>query len=284
MTVENGRRDFVSTIAGILDKTDGDAIGLPNAPGVPAVIETSIAGAFDACLTEIGVAADSDEFRCSRDRYLTMASIVHVRLSCGSRLLVGYAAPGHLPLLLEKAGYDVSVFDPNPHWRERYNPKALADRWPSEVLDLDGGGLSAATGSVDAVVLTGVLERLFMHHPRAMVAEVRRVLRPSGLVILTTPNVCNISNVVSLLQGNNVFWDTDIFYGGTDRHNREYTPREARALFEGNGFEVEQFFGMNDHANWRSGSAHHVYDFQAINGDVDHPLMRNTIIGVFKKA
>lgn len=100
----------------------------------------------------------------------------------------------------------------------------------------------------------------------------------------STPNVCNVSNVVSLLKGNNIFWDSDIFYGDTDRHNREFTPREVRSLFESNGFVTRAYFGMNDHANWRSGSAQHLYDYQAIYGTPEHGLMRNTIVGVFGKA
>ncbi len=49
----------------------------------------------------------------------------------------------------------------------------------------DGGRLPIASGQVDLVLLVDVLEHLAA--PRAVAAEIMRVLRPGGLCVITTP-------------------------------------------------------------------------------------------------
>src|SRR5262249_13432646 len=95
--------------------------------------------------------------------------------------------------------------------------------------------------------------------------------------IFSIPNICNISNIVALLMGVNVFWPTEMFYGGLDRHNREYTPGEVRQLFERSGFGELTLYGINDHNNWRFGANMFAYTVLSALGD-RHPLLRNTTV------
>lgn len=275
--------NYTHLIASIL-RDSADSIALPPPPPTPAPIAELCEQVLAECASEIGAASETDLFRSSRDCHLAMTAMALIHIPAGARIVVGYAAPGHLALSLDRAGYEVSLVDPNGSWLGRYDPPDLCRRYDRQVANLDEVALPFESGSVDCLVLTGVLERLLVRHPRDLLREFRRVLSADGMIICSTPNVCNISNIVSVLQGNSIFWNPDIFYGGTDRHNREFTPREVRSLFEDNGFETREFFGMNDHANWRTGSAHHIYDYQALHGTPNHGLMRNTIIGVFKKS
>ncbi len=274
--------NYTQLIASILRESD-DLIALPPPPPTPAPIQDLCEKVLAECMSQIGEASETDLFKSSRDRHLAMTAMALVHMPAGARIVMGYAAPGHLALSLHLAGYEVSLVDPNGAWLERYAPQELRHQFGGRVANFDDATLPVETGSIDCLVLTGVFERLLIRHPRDLLREFRRVLSANGIAIFSTPNVCNVSNIVSLLQGNNIFWDSDIFYGGTDRHNREFTPREVRGLFEGNGFKTLEFFGINDHANWRTGSAHHIYDYQALHGTPDHGLMRNTIIGVFAK-
>ena len=106
------------------------------------------------------------------------------------------------------------------------------------------------------------------------------MLRAGGKVLFSTPNVCNLSNVIALMKGSNVFWPTEIFFGSTDRHNREFTPAEVKKLFLEGGFKIHEFFGINDHANWRTNTQDDIYAFLGTNPE-SHSMLRNTTVGVF---
>jgi SAM-dependent methyltransferase len=68
--------------------------------------------------------------------------------------------------------------------------------------------------------------------------EIKRVLKPNGTLILTTPNAARLQHVVLLLKGHNIF-DQYSAYGPYGRHNREYTQPEVVRLLEHLGFQVE---------------------------------------------
>lgn len=59
--------------------------------------------------------------------------------------------------------------------------------------------IPVAEKSVDVVVAGEVFEHLYS--PLHFLREISRVLRPGGRLILTTPNICYIGNLVKLLMG-----------------------------------------------------------------------------------
>jgi 2-polyprenyl-3-methyl-5-hydroxy-6-metoxy-1,4-benzoquinol methylase len=96
-------------------------------------------------------------------------------------------------------------------------------------------------GSVDCVVSTEVLEHIY-HHPAGYLAECWRVLRPGGLLVLSTPNPANLARAVKLLSGRPTVWG-DAAFARTpkistdgeplavwDIHFREYTLQTVREL------------------------------------------------------
>lgn len=277
--------NFVEIADQILKSSDPSAIGLPRqnepTPAIQSLANEIMSESKGLIGTE---GTQSDYFKCCEDRFATLLTMALAYLPAGSRLLDIGNAPGYLAIMLAQAGYDVDGINLSDAWNSTYPDPKYLELFRVKSADVEKVALPYPDSSFDAIVFTEVLEHIAIRHPREILPEFKRVLKETGVVILSTPNVCNISNIVSLLQGNNIFWDPDIFYGGTDRHNREFTPRETRSLFEDNGFVTREFFGMNDHANWRAGSAHHIYDFQAAHGTPDHDLMRNTIVGVFAKA
>jgi hypothetical protein len=68
-----------------------------------------------------------------------------------------------------------------------------------------------------------------------MLVEINRVLRPDGLLLLTTPNVTSRRNVTKMLLGHSPFLYAS-FNLTKDRHNREYSPSEVVALLSCAGF------------------------------------------------
>jgi len=76
-----------------------------------------------------------------------------------------------------------------------------------------------------------------------MMFEIHRILKPGGHLVLTTPNIVSMRGVSAVLQGFHPMLFPAYVKpnpGGKveARHNREYTPREAKELLEAAGFEV----------------------------------------------
>ncbi len=97
------------------------------------------------------------------------------------------------------------------------------------------GRFRIADASFDVIVFCEVLEHM-TNDPMHALREIARVLKPGGLLVLTTPNVARIENVIALLEGRNIY-DPYSGYGPYGRHNREYTRDELHRLLAYCGFD-----------------------------------------------
>lgn len=95
-------------------------------------------------------------------------------------------------------------------------------------------------GSFEVVVFCEIIEHLLMD-PLHSLREIRRVLAPNGLLVLSTPNVARLGNVLSMIEGLNIY-DPYSGHGPYGRHNREFTRHELHRLLEFAGFgEITSF-------------------------------------------
>lgn len=107
-------------------------------------------------------------------------------------------------------------------------------------FDIEKQPFPFADGTFDVVLCCEILEHL-AEDPWHALREARRVLRPGGVFILTTPNVARLENVARLLAGANIY-DPYSGYGPHGRHNREYTLAELCRFLTHVGFSVETAF------------------------------------------
>ena len=111
-------------------------------------------------------------------------------------------------------------------------------------FDAERDAFPYADATFDLVLWCEVIEHLTANPVHAL-AEIHRVLKPGGALVVTTPNVARTDNVAALLRGDNVY---DPYHLGSplsgSRHSREYTFAELRDLLTGCGFAIER---MEDH-------------------------------------
>lgn len=124
--------------------------------------------------------------------------------------------PGYQSVAIAKLGYEIRGLDLQPN---RLPPLPfdvqavdlnIQDRWP------------VADHSTDVVVATEIIEHLIPEQVTHVLAEAQRVLRPGGIVLITTPNQLHLgAKFHARVRG------TDLEGHG---HTKEYTVGELRKL------------------------------------------------------
>ena len=98
-------------------------------------------------------------------------------------------------------------------------------------------------GHFSTVVCCELLEHLG-EDPMHLMSEVNRILQIGGHLVLSTPNICALRSISSVLYGYHpgLYSQYTARKGGNavePRHAREYAPREIAELFADAGFSVE---------------------------------------------
>ena len=125
-----------------------------------------------------------------------------------------------------------NYFGPHPervgvqevHYRDIDTAEPAAARFSFHHFNAEAEPFPFGAATYDVVFFCEILEHL-QHDPLAVLAEIKRVLTPNGVLILTTPNVARLENRVRLLAGVNIY-DPYSGYGPYGRHNRELVPTE----------------------------------------------------------
>ncbi|WP_405613029.1 methyltransferase domain-containing protein [Streptomyces sp. NBC_00076] len=162
-------------------------------------------------------------------------------IGCGD----GTAAATAAPLL---TGHRVIGVD----WSQDALKRARAHLTNPVRGELTGPGLPFAADCADAVLFSEVIEHLV--DPDAALDEIRRILRPGGHLMLSTPNLAAWYNRALLLAGvQPVFSEVSLraVHGrpGTEvvGHLRLYTARALREFVTAAGFEVVRLEGAPFH-------------------------------------
>jgi SAM-dependent methyltransferase len=112
-------------------------------------------------------------------------------------------------------------------------------------FDVEAERFPYGDASFDALLFCEIIEHLHTD-PMKVMKEIKRVLKPGGVLVLTTPNVAKLQNRLRLLAGKNIN-DRYSGYGPYGRHNREYTRNEVSRLLHYCGFDQEEAFTADVH-------------------------------------
>lgn len=99
----------------------------------------------------------------------------------------------------------------------------------------------------ELVIFAEIIEHL-LNDPCKVLREIKRVLKPNGVLILTTPNVARLENVARFISGANIY-DPYSGYGPYGRHNREYNRHELDQLLRFEGYKPDACFTADVHHN-----------------------------------
>ena len=111
-----------------------------------------------------------------------------------------------------------------------------------DLFDAEKDQFPYADEFFDTVLCCELVEHL-SQDPMHMMAEINRVLKPGGYLVLSTPNVTGTRGLQAILDSRHpgLFHTYMVPRAGVEeggRHNREYTPGDVRVLFENSGLEL----------------------------------------------
>jgi 2-polyprenyl-6-hydroxyphenyl methylase/3-demethylubiquinone-9 3-methyltransferase len=140
---------------------------------------------------------------------------------------------------MARLGYRVTGIDQSAESIEAARRHAQAAGVQVDYRVASAYELPAADGSVDAVVISDVLEHL--HDLPAAVAELARVLRPGGVLLFDTINRTIRSYLLAILISERIF---KLIYPGTHNWRMFIKPVELRALFVQHGLDIAEVHGL----------------------------------------
>ena len=176
-----------------------------------------------------------DQLLVNRDRIIYTINFLQ-KFSLPGRCLceIGFGGVGLAcakVLNMQVEAYDCS---------ELFKPLCEAFQIPWRHIDLNKAGI-VLDHSYDIILLCEVIEHL-ARWPAEVMAELKNYLKPGGLLLITTPNLHRLSNIIRMCTGRRLFAHfvpEELVMG----HLREYTPEELIYLINYAGFskvEVKQ--------------------------------------------
>jgi len=170
--------------------------------------------------------------------------IVEEKVSVGGRVLECGSIPLLLTMALSKCGYHVTGCDIAPG---RYASTIQSTGLHVIQCDIETEKLPFEDNAFDAVVFNELLEHLRIN-PIFTLSEVWRVMKPTGTLILTTPNLKSMGGMINYLFRNRGFSSSGNLYEeyqkletlGHMGHVREYTRTEIIEFLHNMGFVIKE--------------------------------------------
>lgn len=122
-------------------------------------------------------------------------------------------------------------------------------------------GLPFGTASFSTIYLCDVIEHLYFDDVRTLLSEILRVLVPEGELVVSTPNLNRLGNMIRMFRG---YSPNPPLYpessGETFGHIREFAPRELDYTLEQHGFTIEKrIFTLNPYFTSETFGAENIF-------------------------
>lgn len=176
-------------------------------------------------------------FSTHKNRYIDGLKLI-TRYWKGGRILEIGSVPCHFTWILKKLRYPVIGLDPKPNRTKKFIKK---HNLKIVKCDIEKEKIPFGDGYFEFVILMEVFEHLRIN-PIFALKEINRVLKPKGIMILTTPNLYSLRNIINFIRGKG-FGDVyeefiKIYTLGHVGHVREYSTEEIKKFLENMGFEI----------------------------------------------
>jgi SAM-dependent methyltransferase len=157
---------------------------------------------------------------------------------------------GYISLMARLLGFEVTGSDAEPYADRDVIFEKFGIGYVSANLNEGRPFAELADKTFDAVIFAEIFEHI-LNHPLGVLQDLARLLKPDGLLVLTTPNPSTVANAARILLDRHSLWGTlsfgevQKFDGGgaicrADIHYREYRTCELTALLARAGFSVRQ--------------------------------------------
>ncbi|MGA3086360.1 MAG: class I SAM-dependent methyltransferase [Thermodesulfobacteriota bacterium] len=184
----------------------------------------------------------------------------------GKRLLDIGAFPGHLTLAAQAMGYQVEALtgtNESPRSLDKFIARLSLHHIPTALADVEFDTFPFPDKSFDVVLATEIIEHL-PFNPYHLLRETFRVLKPQGKMIISTPNLPKLDNLIHFAFGRSIHPDIRLPFYKTfksiliGRHIREYTAQELiymleeqnKAMYRFEGTEVSYSMCLDPGFSW----------------------------------
>jgi SAM-dependent methyltransferase len=145
-------------------------------------------------------------------------------------------------------------------------------------VDLETQPLPVADDTFDYVLCCEVIEHMELD-PMFMIAEINRVLKPGGMLILTTPNITSSWAIWKILRGFDPYFYMQYRHSPKlYRHNYEYSPFSITSVLKAGGFNGSVW----TENSFEHGTAEDVKKLKSVGYSMNH--IGDNIFSVSKKT
>lgn len=185
----------------------------------------------------------SEYFNGQKERYLGNFKLIQNYLNNKDVILDVGCCPAFFLSALKRIGYNVVGVDIDPRKEKEFIKK---EKLKIKKCDIERQRIPYRDEYFDKVILTEVFEHLYVN-PIFALKEIKRVLKKTGIFILTTPNGYSLKRIAKFLTGGglceNPFREFNYVNElGCRGHIREYSTKELTEFLEKIGFNVKKVF------------------------------------------
>ena len=175
-------------------------------------------------------------FRMQNKRYLYDITTINKNYKSGRILEIG-SAPYHLTYILKRKGFPVTGVDISPERQAKF----ISDHNLEVVkCNIETEALPFSNNTFHYIIFNEIFEHLRIN-PITTLKDINRVLHPSGVLVLTTPNLYSIRNIMNFIRGKGFDNPYEQFLRletiGHMGHVREYSIHQVKEFLNKTGFQ-----------------------------------------------